>query len=426
MSAEGDGDDLYSRGGYRLAWDRRRDGTLRSPFLQIIWYDESAGRNRSKSAGTANERAAEEELDKLYLKRERGQNVCPTCGQLRIVERAHLLTTAIADYLVARAKKPSIGSIRPRLAHVANYLVATDQIEMACDNVDADWIDEFREWATEVPITSPNGVMRERSAGTVEASVRQLAAAINFAHGRKDTLYPAGFSAKPPAEVSQTPTYRATVAELAAMFDYCINPARRDDDDARAIAIRAGKRGSLLRFLQISVATWCRPDAAHDVSTDPARRQWHSNAHALDLNPKGRAQTRKYRPTIPIGERMARLLDSRPGFYVGVDSVRQAFETMQTALGLPRERETGLKLIRRSMATLARRRLGEEHWIQGEIMLGHRKMSSSDIYALFEPGQLGRALAVTNEIIEEIETRVPGAFHRKGTGLQLLEGGLRS
>ena len=40
-------DELYSRGRYRLIWDRKRDGSLRSPYLQIAWYDADAGRNRT-------------------------------------------------------------------------------------------------------------------------------------------------------------------------------------------------------------------------------------------------------------------------------------------------------------------------------------------------------------------------------------------
>jgi hypothetical protein len=54
--------------------------------------------------------------------------------------------------------------------------------------------------------------------------VRQLAAALNFSHRRKDTLYPAGFVALPASAVSETPTYRSSVKELAAMFAYCLHP----------------------------------------------------------------------------------------------------------------------------------------------------------------------------------------------------------
>ena len=84
---------------------------------------------------------------------------------------------------------------------------------------------------------------------------------------------------------------------------------------------------------------------------------------------------------------------------------------MRAEIGLPGERgEAGWKLIRRSMATLARRRIGEEHWRQGEMMLGHVRTSTSDIYALRDPANLGRALAATESIITDICARVPDAF----------------
>jgi hypothetical protein len=83
---------------------------------------------------------------------------------------------------------------------------------------------------------------------------------------------------------------------------------------------------------------------------------------------------------------------------------------MQAKLGIPFDGEGGMKLIRRSMMTLARKRLGEEHWIQGRMMAGHEPMTVSDIYAIPDPANLGRALAVTQSIIDDIEALVPGAF----------------
>jgi len=407
---------LYSRGKYRLEWDRKRDGSLRSPFLQIVWYDADAGRNRSKSTGTEDVAAAEEELDKIFLKRERGQAVCPTCGQATRKGGNYLVTDSIADYLVARANIDSISTVRARLAHVTNYLNDTDQLGITCEAIDENWIEDFREWAFEIPVVSPSGNVRERTPGTVEGSVRQLAAAINYSFSRHDTIFPAAFKPRKAKEVSKTPVYRSDVPELAAMFRYAMKPGK----DGKPM----NARGPLWRFLQISVITWCRPDAAYAFSTDPASRQWHSNMRVVDLNPKGRTQTRKYRPAVPVGERAADLLDASEGYFVGADSVKHSFSTMLDELGLPREGETGTKLIRRSMATLGRRRLGEEHFVQVERMLGHRKDSTSDLYAMFEPGFLGRALKVTNEIIDEIEKLAPGAFHRKDTGLRLIKGGV--
>lgn len=401
-------DGLYSRGKYRLAYDRKADGSLRSPFLQIVWYEPAAGRVRQRSTGTEDVEQAENELDALYLKRERGASVCAACGQPLRQGARHLVTTAIADYLVARESRTSFDAMRARLGHVTAYLTETDMLDAACEDVDEDWIEDFREWAIEVPIVSPTGKTRERAPGTVEASVRQLAAAINFAHDRKDSLFPAGFAAKSPAEVSRTPAYRADIAMLAKLFRYCVDPW--DIDEHNTYVRRRLNRAQLHRFLQISVATWARPDAAHDVSTDRAKDQWHSNARALNLNPRGRAQTKKYRPIVPIARQMAPRLDETSGFYVSVDSVRGAFNAMEEACGLPGDGESGLKLIRRSIAHLARERLGERDWIEGQIMLGHKKVTTSDTYAPFNTGYLGQALRVTEEIIDAIEKLTPGAF----------------
>jgi hypothetical protein len=65
-----------------------------------------------------------------------------------------------------------------------------------------------------------------------------------------------------------------------------------------------------------------------------------------------------------------------------------------------------------STATLARKRLDEGHWIYGQMMLGHVPISVSDFYALPDMPNLGRALAVTQTIIDDIEKLTPGAFYR--------------
>lgn len=426
-------DALYSRGKYRLAWDRRTDGSLRTPFLQITWYDADARRYRSRSTGTAAIGPAEDALDRLYLERERGLTVCPTCGRAVETAGGHLVTLAISDYLLTCEDKPSIGSIRPRLAHWLDFQERTGRNALICDQVDQTLIDEFRRWSAKVPVVEGtlHPKARARAPGTTEATVRSLAAAINYAHRRKDTPFPASFTAYAPVEVSRTPTYRSSPAELAAMFRYCIDPQPGKGERwtlKKREAVKLQRR-NLLRFLQVSVATWARPDAAHDLSTDPARDQWISAAHVVQLNPRGRRQTKKYRPAVPVPERFAKLLDGVHGFYVTVSSCRKAFEAMLDDLGLPRDRETGLKLIRRSVAQIIRKRIGEERWTQGEMMLGHRKASISDLYALFDPANLGVALAATSALIDEIEALAPGAFSALNTGvapeLKAISGGRR-
>lgn len=405
---------LYSRGRYKLEWRRDANGSLVSPFLQIVWYDEESRHNRYKSTGTAEVPKAEDELDRLYMQRERGQTICPGCGRPFDKASSCRVDRAIADYLVARERKPSFESLRARLDHVLDFLEETGRATLECDQVDESMIETFREWSASKPVlVGKERVEQPRALGTTEASVRTLAAAINLAWHNKDTTQRARFTALPPSAVSRTPTYRSGVTEIAAMFRYCLYPAAPEGETWSEKMTRRvmQHRYSLLQYLRISVATWCRPDAAHDFSTLPARDQWLSNVRVINLNPRGRRQTKKYRPSVPVPAAMASLIDAHPrGLFVGVKSVRKAFEAMLEELRLPRDRETGLKLIRRSVSQIARPRIGESQWPQGKIMLGHQIASTSDIYALFDPANLGIALAVTEQIMNEIETLCPGSF----------------
>ena len=215
------------------------------------------------------------------------------------------------------------------------------------------------------------------------------------------------FKAIQPKALNRTPQHRSDIPEIARMFSYCLSPEAGKQPMDRAIRDRAG----LLAFLRISVATLARPDAAHDVSTLAARKQWNSERQVLRLNPEGRRQTRKYRAIIPIARQMAPLLDRTDGFFVPHLSVKSAWDTMAAALGLPKDGEAGMKLIRRSMADIVRSRLPQEAWGELEMFLGHDKFDDvSDLYAPFRPDYLKRALGTIENIIDEIETLAVGAF----------------
>jgi hypothetical protein len=168
-------------------------------------------------------------------------------------------------------------------------------------------------------------------------------------------------------------------------------------------------RTNLLLYLRAAVATWARSDAIFDLR---AKRQWHRDAGVLDLNPLGRDQTKKNPPVVPVTRQFAPYLGEALDreHYLTVSTVRHGWDTMRTHLNLPRDRESGEKLIRRSVSTIAREIIGEERWAPGECMLGHRKSSTSDIYALGNPANLGVALEATEPIIDNIERLCPGAL----------------
>jgi hypothetical protein len=369
---------LYQRGPFKLY---PRDGRNH----EIVWYDEQRRRERGISAGTTDDEAAREELDRHYLEAH-GVKHCRTCGQPLVGGHAPRVADVIADYLIMMEGRAGAKSAEGRLAHVVDYLAATSA-ETTVAQATEGWVEKYRKWALKRPVRSTKGkLLRQRSVGAVEGSVMQLAAAINSLPNHK-----ALFKARSLRDLAATPRYRADIETLAAMFRF---------------ALAKPERHTLRAYLRAAVATWSRPDALLEL-TD---KQWIPAAGVLALNPAGRTQTKKYRPAVPVARQFRPYLDQLKGQYLPVSTLRHAWDPMRKALGLPGEREAGAKLIRRSVATLARKRLGEERWAQGEVMLGHRKASTSDIYALVDPANLGAALAVTEAIIDEIKTLAPGAF----------------
>jgi hypothetical protein len=285
---------------------------------------------------------------------------------------------------VTASDKATFSNIRTRLRHVLDFIEHEGNLSLSRAQLDEAWANRFRKWLAARPFyRGKETVARYRNAASVEVSLSQLAAAVGQV----------GYKVRQQKDLVTSPTFRADIETLARMFTYAL-----DNDKAE-----------LLKYLRAGVATWARPDAILDLQG----HQFISAAGVLHLNPPGRPQTRKRRPTIPVARQFRPHLDGLVGPYMGVASIRSSWQPMRDALGLPSDGQAGWKLTRRSMATLARRRLGEEHWIQGQIMLGHVKQSISDIYAVPETGNLGRALAVTEEIIDEIEQKAPGAFTAK-------------
>ena len=121
---------VYHRGKYWLGWDERANGTRRSPFLTIFWYDPDARRERSASTGTADEGAAIIALDRRYLAdADEAPAFCGACGQPLAQAQAYLLTDAIADYKLEWGNtRASADTIESRLNHVVDFLDAEEAL----------------------------------------------------------------------------------------------------------------------------------------------------------------------------------------------------------------------------------------------------------------------------------------------------------
>jgi hypothetical protein len=302
-----------------------------------------------------------------------------------------LVLEAIEAYLV---KQTSLASA---VAWVVQYIGTLPNPGVICEQVDEEWIKKFRAWVGAIPVVSPAGKERPRALSTVEGSVIGLAAAMRHVDVRPK------FKPIPTTQLNRTPSFRATVEDLAAMFRYALTPNKR--------------RGNLLAFLRVSVVTLARPDAAHDASCDPRFGQWEPRYNVFNLNPRGRRPTKKVRAIVPIARQAVWMFAEADGHLVaGV--AKKSFTAMALELGLPGDGQSGMKLIRRSMANIIRGRLEEREkpMDQLEVFLGHRVMGSvSELYAPFSPSYLRLVKGIVEEIIDEIETLAPRAFHRTFT-----------
>ncbi|WP_051504137.1 hypothetical protein [Sphingomonas jaspsi] len=375
----------YQRGNLQLV---QRPGR---PSLEITWYDPTAGGNRYSSTGTLSIEEGKLKLDDKYLELTKGVECCPTCRRPYDTGKQFTVLEAIEVHLATSKSKPSYKAIAARLDHIVSFLETQARPDIFCSQVDEAWIARFRAWNEQIPVVSPAGNVRDRALSTVENSVLQLAAAMRCVKEEPQ------FKTIQVKTLNRTPSYRATIDDLAAMFAYALTPKKRRDN--------------LLAFLRVSVLTMARPDAAHELSIDPRRKQWDAQHGIVHLNPAGRRQTKKVRATVPIVER-GQWLFNHKGFLV-VGSAKKSMAAMSSELGLPGDGASGLKLIRRSMAHLVRQRLEarDKPLDQLEAWLGHRVVDAvSELYAPFSPSYLQLVKGIVGEIVNEIEALAPGAF----------------
>lgn len=425
---------IYRRGKYWLDWDRKTDGSLRSPYLTIFWYDPAKGRVRSASTGETAEDQAILILDTRYLNdADEAPAFCHACGQPLARADAYLLTDAIADYRLEWGdKRASADTIEGRLKHVIGFLEAQEALDAggrfgiatscaaACTSA---FITALRGWSRQQPVVWRNGKgevtkSKVRTPAATEAAVAQLIAVLNHAANAEPPRSDKRPSYKPlpAAQVQRKRRTRIGIPELAQIAAYAAQPDKR--------------RGSLHAFVVASICTIARPGAVCDISVAPDRNQWTPGADMLDLNPLGRTQNKKHRALVPVLPLLDEWLDAEHAAYQAlspedrrdrgwlvnyygrpVQSIDTAWATMLTELKLPTTREWRPYVLRHSLATLARNH-GAELWdLQG--FMGHHPGGQTEVYAV---GQFPSVIKALTEIIKEIERLAPGALHRINTG----------
>lgn len=154
-------------------------------------------------------------------------------------------------------------------------------------------------------------------------------------------------------------------------------------------------------FLALAFGTLGRPEALLDVRRDMV----DFDRGLIALNPPGRKQTRKHRPTVPLAPFLRPWLEAAPeGPLVAwngkpIESFKTAWRRMRRDAYLPAA--VVAKTIRHTMATELRAADVPEAEIQG--MLGHRAFGGkTEVYAKYRPDYLGEATAAIDRYMARV------------------------
>lgn len=420
------GKGIYRRGDFWLDLDRGAGGVVKGDRYYIHWYCRSSRRVRRKSSGECDVRLAIEALDRHYL------------AATRPTERdkaAYTVSDAIVDYVLERGStRVSADAIKARLKLIHRFIEHEANAGRLFDpllpeHIDDGFIESFRAWAIVEPIISYRKMdnewvessRRPRKPSTVEESVIQLKAALNFAKKRKRTNHIPDFEHKTRAQVTPARNDRLSVDQIADLLNYTVNPQRCDEGKYAA----PQRLMPLRRYVIAALCTVGRPDAIMDMSVDPARGQWLKDVDLFDLNPAGRIQTKKYRAVIPLTSLLRDWLETTDDKFVcglrntgtkadpfltqySVGSVKSAWDSARDALGFPLG--WGPKLLRHSMATILANRgvLSDER----KLIMGHEVLQGSQkAYVIFEPDYLRKARQVIEDLIEQLRQKAPLALN---------------
>lgn len=393
-------DAIYQRGAFWLDHDRGKNGAPLSPWLYICWYDQAKGRIRRKNTRERDVRLASNALDRHYLAVHK-----PTEAE----KDSYSVSEAMTDYWLEHGSTAaSADAIRARLKLVTRFNVEAEAGRLLDPflprQVDDDWIRRFRKWAEADPIVArrkneqgewAESSRRKRAASTVEESVIQLKAALNFTEKRSG--HEPKFEHKTRAQVTPTRNDRLSIAAIGELLDFTIKGSGH-------YAGHADRLLPLRRYIIAAVTTLGRPDAILDMSITGSRGQWHPDMQVFDLNPAGRLQTKKYGAAVPIVGLLADWLGATNEWFVSgrknigtkevpvwqqyrVAAVKSAWNTAREQLKLPHG--WGPKLFRHSTATLlANRRVPPTEL---KLLMGHEALEGSQkAYVIFAPDYLAR------------------------------------
>lgn len=330
--------------------------------LYRAWYDAQGRKVRYASLNTADLEDAKRQLAAFVLKHDAMPKLAPAGVELEAVLERYYLQHGI-DTAAARSAKAAIGMWK---RHFGSGALVSDVTLETCKGMIARWRREGR------------------SDGTIARYLGVGRAAFSRAVKAEELTY-----APPVPSVTSNAEYShvATDAQMAAFLN-------------------AIERPHLTLYCLIRIGTGCRDDAALDLG--PAQVDFAREVIAL--NPDGRMQTKKRRPTLKLVPTLAQALQEagEADPYVSMHGKRQA--EIRAVWHATRERAKLPdhflpKILRHTMATHLRAE-GVPEW-EAQGWLGHRAAGTSERYAKFRPEFMAASAAATEGYFATLGEHVP-------------------
>jgi len=330
--------------------------------LYRAWYDAASRKVRYASLNTADLEDAKRQLAAHVLKHDAMPQQAPTGIELEAVLDRYWLQHGV-DTASARSAKAAIGMWK---RHFGTGALMSDVGNESCRGMIARWRREGRSDGT---IGRYLGVGRAAFSRAVQAGELTHAPHV--------------------PGVTSTAEYGhvATVEQMAAMLNAVNQPY-------------------FWRYCLIRIGTGCRDDAARDLR--PSQVDFANGVVAL--NPPGRTQTKKRRPTLKLVPTLHQALQEAAGAdpYVGLHGrwqaeIRRVWAATRTRAKLPNYFLP--KILRHTMATHLRSSSVPEWEAQG--WLGHRSAGTSERYAKFRPEFMAASAAATEAYFTTLAKHVP-------------------
>ncbi len=346
------GDPLYRVGEY---WIAARSGT---PNYYRVWWDRNAGRIRRTSLGTSDfaeaKRVLKDWFAQEHIPENEPLNAIPLATVIRIYYEEHAMD--LPSHEAARIE------LTKWLDHFGEQSVAEATAPKALDAFIQTLLASGK---------SPNYVNRILSSGR---------AAINRAY-KKGMIISAPFIPTTPLGDVQPKGRPLSLDEVRGLY-------------------HSTTHDYLRRFILWMVGTVARPDAILELSLDQIDLEYG----LVRLNPKGRRQTKKYRPTVKLPETLRDHMGEGPFLLMNGDKprldVKYAWRKVRDTLAF--DDDVVPYSIRHSLARHLRAS-GVDAW-QVAAQLGHKQsgVSTTEIYAPFDPTYLADSVRVLDNYLKQL------------------------